>query len=147
MLGTRSIAADLGAESPDGFLPIDRLGFGTSAHDADAGLVRAWREAVPGLVTGEILSLATVTGTEVTAATLAGRHPHAVAEAMEGFGVATAAAGAGVPFAELRAISNLIGTRDRAAWRLGDAFAALRAALTMWADRQSVLRHSGADSR
>jgi futalosine hydrolase len=70
-----------------------------------------------------------------------------VAEAMEGFGVATAAAGAGVPFAELRAISNLVGPRDRAAWRLEDAFAALRRALTMWADRQSVLRVSGADSR
>ncbi len=147
VVGTRSVAADLGAETPDGFLPIDRLGFGTSAYDADAGLLKSWADAVPDLVTGEILTLATVTGTGVTAATLAGRHPHAVAEAMEGFGVATAAAGAGVPFAELRAISNLVGPRDRAAWRPADAFAALRRALTLWADRQSVLRVSGADSR
>ena len=34
---------------------------------------------------------------------------------MEGFGVATAAALAGVPFAELRTISNAIGPRDRGA--------------------------------
>ena len=30
VLGARSIAADLGAESADGFLPIDELGFGTA---------------------------------------------------------------------------------------------------------------------
>jgi futalosine hydrolase len=44
---------------------------------------------------------------------------------MEGFGVATAAAAAGVPFAELRTISNSIGRRDRSAWRIGSALAAL----------------------
>jgi futalosine hydrolase len=33
-----------------------------------------------------------------------------------------------VPFAELRTVSNPIGPRDRAAWRVADAFAALRAA-------------------
>ena len=31
VLGTRSVAADLGAESPDGFLPLDELGFGPSS--------------------------------------------------------------------------------------------------------------------
>ena len=47
---------------------------------------------------------------------------------MEGYGVAVAAAQAGLPFAELRTISNPIGPRDRAAWRLREAFAALTAA-------------------
>jgi futalosine hydrolase len=47
---------------------------------------------------------------------------------MEGFGVATAAALAGVPFAELRAISNTVGPRDRAAWRIPQALAALTSA-------------------
>ena len=32
----------------------------------------------------------------------------------------------GIPFAEVRTISNLVGPRDRAAWRIGDALAALR---------------------
>jgi futalosine hydrolase len=48
-----------------------------------------------------------------------------VAEAMEGYGVACAAQAAGLPFAELRTISNPIGPRDRAAWRLREAFSAL----------------------
>ncbi|GIE81165.1 hypothetical protein Aph02nite_71150 [Actinoplanes philippinensis] len=128
VIATRSIAADLGAESPDGFLPIEELGFGTSVLDADPQLVKALQTALPTAITGDVLTLATVTGTAATADRLAARFPLAAAEAMEGYGVASAAAGAGVPFAELRAVSNPIGPRDRAAWRLGDAFAALRAA-------------------
>ncbi|MEU8660905.1 futalosine hydrolase [Actinoplanes philippinensis] len=127
VIASRSIAADLGAESPDGFLPIEELGFGTSVLDADPHLVKALQTALPAAITGDVLTLATVTGTAATADRLAARFPLAAAEAMEGYGVASAAAGAGVPFAELRAISNPIGPRDRAAWRLGDAFAALRA--------------------
>ena len=42
--------------------------------------------------------------------------------------MATACAMAQVPFAELRTISNLIGPRDRAAWRIREAFDALTAA-------------------
>ncbi|MDI6100536.1 futalosine hydrolase [Actinoplanes sp. NEAU-A12] len=126
VIATRSIAADLGAESPDGFLPIEDLGFGASVLDADPGLVKALHAALPDAVTGDVLTLATVTGTAETAGRLAARFPLAVAEAMEGYGVAVAATGAGVPFVELRAISNPIGPRDRAAWRLADAFAALR---------------------
>jgi futalosine hydrolase len=56
---------------------------------------------------------------------------------MEGFGVATAAAAFGVPVLELRTISNAVGPRDRAAWRipaalgaLTTAFAALEGSLT-----------------
>jgi futalosine hydrolase len=129
VLGARSIAADLGAETPDGFLPVDDLGFGTSVLDADAGLLNALIAALPDAVVGDVLTLSTITGTSATATRLAERHPAAVAEAMEGYGVASAAAAAGVPFAELRTISNPIGPRDRAAWRLPEALEALRIAI------------------
>ncbi|MEV0896632.1 futalosine hydrolase [Actinoplanes sp. NPDC049802] len=125
VIATRSIAADLGAESPDGFLPIEELGFGSSLLDTDPALLKALRTALPEAIIGDVLTLATVTGTAETAERLATRFPEAAAEAMEGHGVAVAASGAGLPFAELRAISNPIGPRDRAAWRLADAFAAL----------------------
>lgn len=128
VLATRTIAADLGAESPDGFLPIEELGFGSSVLEVDPGLLKTLQAALPQAVAGDILTLSTVTGTAGTTARLTVRFPDAVAEAMEGYGVAIAAAGAEVPFAELRTISNPIGPRDRAAWRLADAFAALRAA-------------------
>jgi futalosine hydrolase len=128
VLGARSIAADLGAESPDGFLPVDELGFGTGTLSADPVLLKGLIAALPDAISGDLLTLATVTGTAATAERLAARFPLAVAEAMEGFGVATAAAGAGLPFAELRTISNPVGPRDRAAWRLKEAFTALSTA-------------------
>ena len=66
-----------------------------------------------------------------TATRLAERFPDAVAEAMEGYGVAEAANGR--PFVELRAISNAIGPRDRSAWRLKEAFQALStASAALW---------------
>ncbi|HEX5202031.1 MAG TPA: futalosine hydrolase [Actinoplanes sp.] len=131
VIGARSIAADLGAESPNGFLPIEELGFGTSLRPADPLLLKGLTAALPEAIVGDVLTLATVTGTAATAEALSRRFPRAVAEAMEGFGVAVAAAG--LPFAELRAISNPIGPRDRAAWRLKDAFAALStASAALW---------------
>jgi futalosine hydrolase len=125
VLGTASIAADLGADSPDGFIPLSVLGFGADRLAVDDKLLAALRAVLPGAVEGPILTVATVTGTADGLRAVEGRHPDAVAEGMEGFGVATAAAGAGVPFAEVRTISNPVGPRDRGAWRIGAALAAL----------------------
>ncbi|MET9255713.1 futalosine hydrolase [Streptomyces sp. NPDC003717] len=131
-------AADLGAETPDGFLPVTELGFGTVTHRPPPGLV-ADVAAATGARAGTVLTAATVTGTAERAARLRERHPRALAEAMEGFGVAEAAAAQGVPVLELRAVSNPVGPRDRAAWRIPDALAALTGAfgktapvLTTW---------------
>lgn len=125
VLASRCIAADLGADSPDGFLSLDELGFGSALAPVDAGLLAGLRAALPGAAVGAVLTVSTVTGTATGTAELLRRHPDALAEAMEGYGVACAAQGAGLPFAELRTISNPVGPRDRAAWRIGDALAAL----------------------
>ncbi|MEV0213647.1 futalosine hydrolase [Micromonospora sp. NPDC050695] len=131
VLGTASIAADLGAGSPDGFIPIEDLGMppallgGGSAVPADPRLLAVLRAALPNATVGAVLTVSTVTGTAASTEELRRRHPEAVAEAMEGYGVAVAAAQAGVPFAELRTISNPIGPRDRDAWRLREALSAL----------------------
>ncbi|MEU6542930.1 futalosine hydrolase [Streptomyces sp. NPDC046859] len=117
-------AADLGAETPDGFLPVTELGFGTVTHRPPEALVREVASAT-GARPGVVLTVSTVTGTAARAARLRERHPTALAEAMEGFGVAEAAAAHGTPVLELRAVSNPVGPRDRAAWRIGDALAAL----------------------
>ncbi|MFM9368248.1 futalosine hydrolase [Streptomyces sp. Da 82-17] len=117
-------AADLGAETGDGFLPVTELGFGTSVHTPPPALVRA-AAAATGARTGVVLTVSTVTGTARRATELRERHPRAVAEAMEGFGVAEAAAAHGLPVFEVRAVSNPVGPRDRAAWRIGDALSAL----------------------
>ncbi|MEV0809873.1 futalosine hydrolase [Micromonospora sp. NPDC050200] len=134
VLGTRSVAADLGAESPTGFIPIDELGMPPEllgagpAVDADPKLLAGLYAALPQAVVGAVLTVSTVTGTAASTLALADRHPDAVAEAMEGYGVAVAAAHAGLPFAELRTISNPIGPRDRGSWRMREAFTALTAA-------------------
>ncbi len=121
------IAADLGAETPDGFRDVTELGFGTVRHTPPPAAV-ALLAAATGAVTGPVLTVSTVTGSAARAAELTARHPGAAAEAMEGFGVAEAAARHGVPVLELRTVSNAVGPRDRAAWRIGEALGALERA-------------------
>ncbi|MEV6106051.1 futalosine hydrolase [Streptomyces sp. NPDC051940] len=122
------VAADLGAETPDGFSSVAELGFGTVRHDPPAALARALAEAT-GAVYGTVLTVSTVTGSAAGADALLKRHPGAAAEAMEGFGVAETAARLRIPVLEIRGISNAVGPRDRDAWRIGDALAALTRAV------------------
>ncbi|WP_406861649.1 futalosine hydrolase [Streptomyces sp. HUAS MG47] len=129
------VAADLGAQTPDGYLPVEELGFGRSAHPVPQALAhriaQALGDGVQRHCVGPVLTVSTVTGTAARAAELAERHPGAAAEAMEGFGVAEAAAAYGVPVAEIRAVSNAVGPRDRANWRIGQAMDALRYAFQL----------------
>ncbi|GAA2340436.1 futalosine hydrolase [Streptomyces caniferus] len=121
------VAADLGAETPDGFAPVTELGFGTVAHRPGPALVRAVAAAA-GAASGTVVTVSTVTGSAARAAELAQRHPGVLAEAMEGFGVAEAAAAHEVPVLEIRTVSNAVGPRDRGAWRIGAALTALTGA-------------------
>lgn len=134
VVATAVVAADLGAQTSapgsgggDGFVPVTELGFGTVVHTPPPALVRLVAEAT-GATPGPVLTVSTVTGTAERAAELAARHPGAVAEAMEGFGAAEAAAAHGVPVCEIRTVSNAVGPRDRAAWRIPDALNALTTA-------------------
>jgi futalosine hydrolase len=121
------VAADLGVRTADGFTTVAELGFGRSEHRPPPGLGRTVADRL-GAAYGAVLTVSTVTGTAERAAELRARHPGAVAEAMEGFGVAEAAADHGVPVLEIRTVSNAVGPRDRAAWRIGEALAALTTA-------------------
>lgn len=123
------VAADLGAETEGGQLTLDELGFGTSRAPADAEWSRRIADALAsaGLeaASGPILTVSLATGRAETAELRQKLVPGAAAEGMEGYGVAAAAARFGVACAELRAISNAVGPRDRDAWRIGDALRAL----------------------
>jgi futalosine hydrolase len=119
VVGTEAVYCDLDAEWP----VVDRV-------DPDARLVDLARRALPGAVAAPIHTSAAVAAARDTAS-----HGRLV-EAMEGFGVMRAAALAGVPAVEVRAISNEIGEADRSRWQLdrglvalGEALAALLAAL------------------
>jgi futalosine hydrolase len=133
VIANEIISADLGAESPEGFITLDELGFGASTRvKTDSDLVQALLESIIAanisVQTGNILTLSTVTGTAETTSNLQQREPGAWAEAMEGYGVAMAAKEFGLPVLEIRSISNPIGPRDRSAWRIKDALVTLESA-------------------
>ncbi len=123
------VFADLGVEDEGGFVPISALGFGTDRYDVPPRLSGELAELTGGH-RGTILTVSTVTGTAATAQQHRRRYPDAVAEAMEGAGVAAAASLRGVPFAEIRAISNLVGPRQRELWDVPAALDGLGRAVT-----------------
>ena len=122
------VFADLGAETADGFVPVSELGFGRERYDVVPKLAVQLADRTGGRL-GTVLTVATVTGTAARADALRGRYPEAVAEGMEGAGVAAAATARGVAFGEIRAVSNAVGPRDRASWRVPEALQALGAAV------------------
>jgi futalosine hydrolase len=128
------VFADLGAETADGFVPVSDLGLGAERYDVEPKLAVELADRTGGHL-GTVLTVATTTGTSGTAHALARRFPDAVAEGMEGAGVAAAALLHGVPAAEVRAISNAVGPRDRAAWQIPRALEALGRAVAAVADR------------
>lgn len=129
VVATSIIAADLGAQTGDGFAFIEQLGFGSSKVSIDEPLAKkistALKTANLSVKSGPILTVNTVTGTKESTLEMISRVPGATAEAMEGFGVATAAEDAGVPILEIRTISNRIGPRNRDAWQLEEALETL----------------------
>jgi nucleoside phosphorylase len=110
VLGTESVYCDL--TYPGSTVPkIVRI-------EPDSRLLQVARSVLPAAAAEPI----------ATSASVGGGHVHCEIEAMEGFGVLRAAAAAGVPALELRAISNSFDD-ERAAWRVDDALAALARAV------------------
>lgn len=70
------------------------------------------------------LTVAGVTASFEDAERMAARHAVRL-ENMEGFALALACARTGIPFLEVRAVSNVVGERDKTRWRLDAALGAL----------------------
>ena len=119
---------ELGAEDGDAFLTIDELGFGQrGAPFTDGRLVNAAAPANAALqrlpaVRG--ITVNTVHGNERSIAETAQRFVPQV-ESMEGAGFMYAALLHGVACAQVRAVSNRVERRNRAAWKIDDAIANL----------------------
>lgn len=133
-VSSRIIQADLGAQDGEHFLPLDRLNLSVLPDRQQFNEFSVWNGAQDfaerlGAAFGPLLTLNTVTGSAARAAELAARYPGALTEGMEGAGVAHAAALWGVPALEIRGVSNPVGPRDRALWRIPEALAATREAL------------------
>jgi futalosine hydrolase len=134
VVADRVTFADLGVLGDDGFLDLRAMGLPQDTSYrllAEPITQRLTAGAVP-VAQGQVLTLACMTGTDAAADELEHRFPLALAEAMEGYGVVEAtlrAARTPTHVTEIRTISNLIGRRDRATWRMSEAFDALSSAL------------------
>jgi futalosine hydrolase len=121
--------AELGAEDGDRFLSIHQLQLvGENEFPFEGGLlVNAAPPPIPPLaalrcVTG--ITVNTVHGNERTIDAVRARYDPDV-ESMEGAAFMYASLIAGVPFAQVRAVSNAVERRNRGAWKLDEAVQAL----------------------
>ncbi|UOE92091.1 futalosine hydrolase [Alkalihalobacillus sp. LMS39] len=125
VVGTSTVAAELGSETKDGFLTLEELGFGESMFSSNPHhrsiIKNALDDKQYATRLGPILTVSTTTGTKETSEKLKRRFPSAIAEAMEGFGVATAANVFNVPMLEIRSISNRVGPRNKEEWKIKEA--------------------------
>jgi len=122
--------ADLGSESPEGFLDMERLGL--PVIDRQPPLFNRLPLSVfPVARRVPFATRTTCTGTDAVAREMAARTGAAV-ESMEGAAVVHVCLRAGVPVGEVRGVSNRVGDRDRAAWRVRDAAEAAQEALLGW---------------
>jgi futalosine hydrolase len=123
---TISTLADEGVQTPTHYQTCADLGFPQfDATDSAQGHT-LWTErcAQAGLALGVIATVSTCSGTDELASAVA-RRTGARAEAMEGAAAGLAAFRLGVPFLEVRVISNTTGDRDRQVWNLPEALVAL----------------------
>lgn len=121
---------DLGADSPDGFLDMRAIGFPV-IDGPDPIYNRLPLDLFPAKRRVAFVTCATCTGTDADARTLVARTGGLV-ESMEGAAIVHVARLMGVPVGEVRGISNIVGNRERGAWRIPEAAAAARASLIEW---------------
>jgi futalosine hydrolase len=118
----RDRLAELGAEDGDAFLTLRDLRLG-----GDEELVNgAPPESAPLRALPAVcgITVNTAHGNEASIAAVVHRCAPQV-ETMEGAAFMYACLLAGVPFAQVRAVSNIVERRNREAWRMGDAIRAL----------------------
>jgi futalosine hydrolase len=118
---------DLGAEDHDNYLSIYDLGLqqpDEAPHKG--GMLPAPTEGVPvpaGMPQTTGITVSTVTGCDATVARRAAMG-HGT-ESMEGAAFHYACLKAGVPFMQVRALSNYVTPRDRSSWKMKEAIIAL----------------------
>jgi futalosine hydrolase len=126
---TSDCLAELGAEDGDRFLTLDELGLGGAPDEPHASGVMVNREPPPFATLRALPAVAgitvnTVHGHEATiAATVARLNPQV--ESMEGAGFMHACLIHRTPFAQIRAVSNMVERRNREAWKMPQAVRSL----------------------
>ena len=129
----RVVMHGIGVGSGAEFTPADVAGFrqwsGSGTNDTIGDELPLATAATP--AAGPLLTCCSASGSPQDANLRLGRSPGALAEDMEGFGVALACRLAGVPIAIARGISNQVGDRRMDQWKIPEA---LDAAWTLVSD-------------
>jgi futalosine hydrolase len=124
----------VGASSGEAFVPAEALGWPQWPGDPvgveagigdviDCGAAGAAASSAAGL----LVTACAASASEADVADRLRLFPAALAEDMEGYGVALACRLAGVPLRIVRGISNTAGDRDKRQWRITDALEAAAA--------------------
>jgi futalosine hydrolase len=124
--------ADLGVEEADGrFTDLFELGLTEPHHPPFLNGVLQNPGAAPTAFLPAVhgLTVNTVHGYAPSIAAVREKFPTAQVETMEGAAFFYACALAGIPFMEIRGISNYVEPRNREAWRLGEAIEGLGSTL------------------
>lgn len=128
VLASRSVFADEGVDTPEGFLDCRSMGFPIYTGDDGEGLSpdQGVRERLLPVLDGErvVATVSTCSGRDELAERIR-RRTGASAECMEGAAVMLACLHAGVPAAEVRVISNTTGDRGEQVWDIGRALTRL----------------------
>jgi futalosine hydrolase len=119
---TSDSIAELGAEDGDAFLTIAQIGL--TADETCVNVAPPSNPALARLPSVRGITVNTVHGNARTIADVVRRCAPQV-ESMEGAAFMYACAIAGVPFAQVRAVSNVVEQRNRGAWKLSEAIEAL----------------------
>ena len=128
--------ADLGAEDGEAFIDLFDMGFADRnvIPFTNGKLVNPLEKlpfSIAHLKQKTGLTVLTASGRESTIAQRLERYGADV-ESMEGAALHYVCGRLGLPFIQLRAISNYVTRRDRSAWRIGDAVDGLNAQLLEW---------------
>ncbi len=136
-LATAQYYGDEGVAAPEGWMSCE--GIGIALLDAggaryfnrfpvdDAGVLQVM-EVLSSAMAGPFVTVSTCSGTARRGTELAERFA-AICETMEGAAFAHVAALYGLPYLEVRGISNLVEDRDRSRWRLEEAAEAAASAV------------------
>jgi futalosine hydrolase len=140
-LATAAVYGDEGVHAPDGWMSTEGIGIPLLEAEGvrrfnefplDPGRVHAARAALAAagiaVRTGPFVSVSACSGTAALGREMAARFG-ALCEGMEGAAVAHVCALYGVPFLEVRAVSNHVEDRDLTRWRMADAAAAAQRAV------------------
>jgi len=113
----------LGVGQGDGYLPASDCGF-LQWEGPPMSIGQELSLAAPAGAAGLLLTTCSASANVSEADDKRRRSPVAMAEDMEGFGVAAACALAGVPLTIIRGVSNRAGDRHKANWRIEAALTA-----------------------